>query len=170
MFKIKKGIYIMANNKVKTNVMRILDKEKIKYTAHEYDHSDGVIDGVGVANKLGQDVSCVFKTLVTKGNSKNYYVFVIPVAKELDLKKAAKSVNEKSVEMIHVKDILSVTGYIRGGCSPIGMKKKFTTVFDSSISSKETVMVSAGKIGYQIELSPEDLIKLANGTLADIAI
>ena len=108
----------------KTNVMRILEKAKINYTAHEYPHGKEAVDGVSVAKLLGQNPECVFKTLVTKGVSGGYFVFVVPVAEELDLKKAAKSVGEKSVEMIHVKDILKVTGYIRGGCSPIGMKKK----------------------------------------------
>ncbi len=163
-----KRCFKLAESKVKTNAMRMLDREKIKYTAHAYDHSDGVIDGVGVANKLGQDVNCVFKTLVTKGNGRNYYVFVIPVAKELDLKKAARAVGEKSVEMIHVKDIMGVTGYIRGGCSPVGMKKKYVTVYDKSINNIETVMVSAGKIGFQIELAPSELISVTDGAVADI--
>lgn len=152
----------------KTNVMRILDKAKITYKAHTYDHSDGAIDGASVAEKMGQNPEQVFKTLVTKGAGRDYYVFVVPVLKELDLKKAAKSVGEKHVEMIHVKDINKVTGYIRGGCSPIGMKKQFVTVFDKSAENIETIIVSAGKIGYQIELAPKDLIELVGAKTAEI--
>lgn len=152
----------------KTNVMRILDKAKITYKAHTYDHSDGAIDGAAVAEKMGQNPEQVFKTLVTKGTGRDYYVFVVPVLKELDLKRAAKSVGEKHVEMIHVKDINKVTGYIRGGCSPIGMKKQFVTVFDKSAENIETIIVSAGKIGYQIELAPKDLIELVGAKTAEI--
>lgn len=152
----------------KTNVMRILDKAKITYKAHTYDHSDGAIDGATVAEKMGQNPEQVFKTLVTKGAGRDYYVFVVPVLKELDLKRAAKSVGEKHVEMIHVKDINKVTGYIRGGCSPIGMKKQFVTVFDKSAENIETIIVSAGKIGYQIELAPKDLIELVGAKTAEI--
>ena len=152
----------------KTNVMRILDKAKITYKAHTYDHSDGAIDGAAVAEKMGQNPEQVFKTLVTKGAGRDYYVFVVPVLKELDLKKAAKSVSEKHVEMIHVKDINKVTGYIRGGCSPIGMKKQFVTVFDKSAENIETIIVSAGKIGYQIELAPKDLIEIVGAKTAEI--
>lgn len=152
----------------KTNVMRILDKAKITYKAHTYDHSDGAIDGAAVAEKMGQNPEQVFKTLVTKGAGRDYYVFVVPVLKELDLKKAAKAVGEKHVEMIHVKDINKVTGYIRGGCSPIGMKKQFTTVFDKSAENIETIIVSAGKIGYQIELAPRDLIEMVGAKTDEI--
>lgn len=152
----------------KTNVMRILDKAKITYKAHTYDNSDGAIDGAAVAEKMGQNPEQVFKTLVTKGVGRDYYVFVVPVLKELDLKRAAKSVGEKHVEMIHVKDINKVTGYIRGGCSPIGMKKQFVTVFDKSAENIETIIVSAGKIGYQIELAPKDLIELVGAKTAEI--
>ena len=152
----------------KTNVMRILDKAKITYKAHTYDHSDGAIDGAAVAEKMGQNPEQVFKTLVTKGAGRDYYVFVVPVLKELDLKRAAKSVGDKHVEMIHVKDINKVTGYIRGGCSPIGMKKQFVTVFDKSAENIETIIVSAGKIGYQIELAPKDLIELVGAKTAEI--
>ena len=152
----------------KTNVMRILDKAKITYKAHTYDHSDGAIDGAAVAEKMGQNPEQVFKTLVTKGAGRDYYVFVVPVLKELDLKKAAKAVGEKHVEMIHVKDINKVTGYIRGGCSPIGMKKQFVTVFDKSAENIETIIVSAGKIGYQIELAPKDLIEIVGAKTAEI--
>lgn len=144
----------------KTNVMRILDKAGISYKTYEYDASDGSIDGISVASKMGQPVEQVYKTLVTRGASGEHYVFIIPVAEELDLKAAAKSVNEKAVEMIKVADINKVTGYIRGGCSPIGMKKDFKTVLDSSCKANKTIIVSAGKIGHQIELSPEDLIRL----------
>ena len=152
----------------KTNVMRILDKAKITYKAHTYDHSDGAIDGAAVAEKMGQNPEQVFKTLVTKGAGRDYYVFVVPVLKELDLKRAAKSVGEKHVEMIHVKDINKVTGYIRGGCSPIGMKKQFVTVFDKSAENIETIIVSAGKIGYQIELAPKDLIEIVGAKTDEI--
>jgi len=148
----------MAN--FKTNAMRILDKAGIKYGTYTYDHSDGLIDGVSVAHKLGQPVEWVYKTLVTQGASREYYVFIIPVAEELDLKAAARAVGEKSVTMIKVADINKVTGYIRGGCSPIGMKKQYKTVLDSSCLQIERIIVSAGKIGHQVELYPRDLISL----------
>lgn len=151
--------------------MRILDREKVAYIPHFYEHEEGVaVDGVSVAEMLGQNPERVFKTLVTQGKSKNFFVFVIPVEKELDLKAAAAVVGEKSVEMIHVKDINKVTGYIRGGCSPIGMKKQFETVLDSSAESKETVMVSAGKIGTQVELSPTELIRIIKGKYGEITV
>mgnify|MGYP000665363217 CR=1 FL=1 len=122
--------------------MRILERAKVTYTAHEYPHEEGVaVDGVTVAASIGEDPACVYKTLVTQGNSKNYFVFVIPVAAELDLKAAARSVGEKSVAMIHVADINKVTGYVRGGCSPVGMKKQYTTVFDESVLSQPKVYV-----------------------------
>ena len=152
----------------KTNVMRILEQKKIRYSAHEYPHGEGAVDGVTVARMTGRDPACVFKTLVTRGASKEIYVFVIPVADELDLKKAAKAVGEKSVAMVHVSEINALTGYIRGGCSPIGMKKQYKTVFHSSILSQETVLVSAGKIGQQVELAPSDLIGLTRGCTANI--
>ena len=152
----------------KTNVMRILEKEKVSYVAHEYPHGKEAVDGVTVANLLGQNPECVFKTLVTKGNSGGYFVFVVPVEKELDLKKAAKSVGEKSVEMIPVKDIMKITGYVRGGCSPLGMKKQYKTTFHSSCLENDNIIVSAGKIGYQIDLEPEALIKLSNAQVCDI--
>ena len=157
-----------STDKEKTNVMRILDKAKIPYTGHTYDHDDGLIDGVNVAHKLGQNPDCVFKTLVTKSPANQPYVFVIPVAKELDLKKAAKAVGAKSVAMIHVSEINALTGYIRGGCSPVGMKKLFPTVFHESCLSCEHIMVSAGKIGWQVEVAPADLIALVRGKTADI--
>jgi len=145
----------------KTNVMRMLDKEKVPYTPHTYDHGDGAIDGASVAAKMGQDPARVFKTLVTQGAGKSYFVFVVPVLAELDLKKAAKSVGEKSVAMLHVADI-------RGGCSPLGMKKAYRTVFDRSALAGASIIVSGGRIGYQIELAPEELIRLARADTADI--
>lgn len=153
----------------KTNVMRILDKAKVPYTPHYYSHDDGLIDAVSVAAKLGQPVERVYKTLVTRGASKSFFVFVLPAAMELNLKAAAKAVGEKSIEMIHVSEINAVTGYIRGGCSPIGMKKAYRTTFDERILSFPTVMVSGGKIGTQVELSPYDLLKLTRGFTAAIA-
>ena len=159
----------MSKKEVKTNAMRILDREKVSYKTWFYEHEEGVaVDGISVAKQLSQDPERVFKTLVTQGKSKNFFVFVIPVEKELDLKSAAVSVGEKSVEMIHVKDINKVTGYIRGGCSPVGMKKQFVTVIDSSAESKETVMVSAGKIGAQVELSPNELLRITKGKYAAV--
>ena len=152
----------------KTNVMRILEKEKVDYVPHEYPHGKEAVDGVSVAALLGQDPARVFKTLVTRGDSGDYFVFVVPVECELDLKKCAKSVGEKSVEMIHVKDITRATGYVRGGCSPLGMKKLYVTTFHCTAESLPTIMVSAGKIGYQIELAPGDLVRLAQGHYADI--
>ena len=159
----------MAKDPAKTNVMRILDQAKIPYEYYFYDHEDGKIDGVSVAHKLGQNVEQVFKTLVTRGAGREFYVFVVPVAKELNLKAAAKSVGEKSVEMIHVDEINKITGYIRGGCSPIGMKKQFKTVIDSSCEQLPTIIMSAGKIGAQVELEPHALLTLISGTTADIA-
>lgn len=151
----------------KTNVMRLLDKEKVEYIAHEYPHGKEAVDGVTVANLLNQNPDYVFKTLVTKG-SKDYFVFVVPVADELDLKKCAKCVGEKSVEMIAVKDITKVTGYVRGGCSPLGMKKRYRTVFHKTASEIPRIIVSAGRIGYQIDLKPQELIRLTDGQCADI--
>lgn len=145
---------------VKTNGMRILEKAGIPYTAHHYKADDGKIDGLSVADKLGVLHEMVYKTLVTVAPSREFYVFVIPVAKELDLKAAAKAVGEKSLEMIHVADINKVTGYIRGGCSPVGMKKAYKTVIDASVRGLERFFVSAGKIGVQMEIAPEDLLKV----------
>ncbi|MFV0497752.1 MAG: Cys-tRNA(Pro) deacylase [Candidatus Fimivivens sp.] len=141
----------------KTNAQRMLEKEKLSYTGHTYDTQDGLLDGVSVADKVGMPVEKVFKTLVTRGASKNIFVFVVPVALELNLKAAAKAVGEKSVEMVHVKEIISLTGYVRGGCSPIGMKKQYTTVVDFSARAQETIVISAGRIGDQIELDPAHL-------------
>ena len=152
----------------KTNVMRVLEQHKIAYTAHEYPHGKEAVDGETVARLLGQDVRQVFKTLVARGKSGGYHVFVIPVAAELDLKKAAKAAGEKSVELVHVKELLGLTGYVRGGCSPVGMKKAFPTVFDASVQDIPTVIVSAGKIGYQIECAPADLLALVRATAAPI--
>lgn len=159
----------MAKGTAKTNAMRILDKEKISYHCHSYDNKDGAIDGVSVALKLGQDPAKVFKTLVTKGTSGEHYVFVIPVAKELRLKEAAKAVGEKSVEMIRVSDLPKVTGYIRGGCSPIGMKKQYPTVLDCSCEQLDKMIVSGGKIGFQIELEPSDLIRITGALTSPVA-
>lgn len=151
----------------KTNVMRILDKNKITYNSYSYVNTTA-ISGMEVATFLNQDPNHVFKTLVTIGHSKNYYVFVIPVNMELDLKKAARSVGEKNIEMIKSKDLLSITGYIHGGCSPIGMKKKFTTVINDTAILFDTIIFSAGKIGYQVELSLDSLSKVIDFKLDDL--
>ena len=154
----------------KTNVMRILEQKKIPYTPHSYPHGDEAVDGVTVAALTGLNPEQVYKTLVTRGASKQLYVFVIPVTGELDLKKAAKAVGEKSIAMIHVSEITPLTGYVRGGCSPIGMKKQFETVYHESCLSLETMAVSAGKIGAQVELAPGDLIKITRGKTADLIV
>ena len=151
----------------KTNVMRELDKLKISYKHYCYVDTDA-ISGIDVAHVLNQNPEQVFKTLVTVGKSKKYYVFMLPVDKELDLKKAAKSVGEKSVEMIKSKELLSLTGYIHGGCSPIGMKKFYTTTIDKSAENFDTIIFSAGKIGYQIQLGLENLSKIIKFNIADI--
>lgn len=158
----------MAKTKVKTNAMRILDSKKVKYNMLSYDVSDDHVDGISVANKIGRDVSEVYKTLVTQGTSKELYVYVIPVNENLDLKKAAKVAEEKKVEMIHVSDINKLTGYIRGGCSPVGMKKLYKTFINETGKDLENIIVSAGKIGYQIELNPFDLQKVINSKFEDI--
>lgn len=152
---------------IKTNAMRILEKKKIPYETMTYECEE-FVDALKIADQLGLPYEKVYKTLVTVGHSKNYFVFVIPIDQELDLKKAAKSVGEKSVAMIHVKDINSVTGYIRGGCTAVGMKKQYVTRIDSSAKALETMVVSGGKIGVQIELKPEDLREAANAEFADI--
>jgi len=157
----------MKKNNDKTNVMRILDQKKIEYKSHYYD-TEEAISGVEVAEMLGQNPDHVFKTLVTVGASKTNYVFVVPVAQELDLKKAAKAVGEKSIAMIKSKELLPLTGYIHGGCSPIGVKKQFTTTVHNTASSFNTIIFSAGKIGYQVELSLEELKKVIRITEADI--
>ncbi|WP_374721620.1 Cys-tRNA(Pro) deacylase [Peribacillus tepidiphilus] len=154
--------------KGKTNAMRILDSEKIPYEMMTYSPDDGKIDGVSVAQKIGREAGIVYKTLVAQGASKSYYVFVIPVEAELDLKKAAKAAGEKKMEMIPVKDIQKVTGYIRGGCSPVGMKKQFPTFIDEAARSLDTIIVSGGKIGVQIELKVEDLVKAIGAELMEL--
>ena len=167
----KKGTIVgkgAINNRLTNYFMTLLEKEGIPYLAHEYPHGKEAVDGVTVASLLGQDPGCVFKTLVTRGASGDYYVFVVPVAEELDLKKCARAVGEKSVEMIHVRDITRVTGYVRGGCSPLGMKKQYRTTFHLTAGELSNIVVSAGKIGYQIDLSPKDLIRLTNAQLCDI--
>ena len=154
---------------VKTNAMRILDRQKIPYQLNTYECGE-FIDGVTIADQLGQSYDMSFKTLVMIGKSRQYYVFALPVDKEVDMKKAAKAVGEKSVEMLPVKDINKVTGYIRGGCTPIGMKKQFPTVFHRSALDQETIFVSAGKIGYQVELEPAALIALVGASTADLTV
>ncbi|UAK15793.1 Cys-tRNA(Pro) deacylase [Sporolactobacillus terrae] len=158
----------MGKSKSKTNAMRLLDSEGIPYQVQLYTISDGLIDGVSVAKKVGEDPQFVFKTLVTQGHSGEFYVFVVPVAEALNLKKAATTVSEKKVEMIHVKDIQKHTGYVRGGCSPIGMKKQYRTVIDASARALDHIIVSGGKKGTQIILTVDDLIKAAHADLADI--
>ena len=153
--------------KEKTNVMRILDQKKINYNSYDYTETNAV-SGMEVATSLNEDPNKVFKTLVTVAKSKINYVFVVPVNKELDLKKAAKAVGEKSVEMIKSKELLPLTGYIHGGCSPIGMKKLFKTVIDKSATNFETFIFSGGKIGYQVEVTLDDLKKVINYSLEDI--
>ena len=153
----------------KTNVMRILDGKKIEYNHYNYLES-GAISGMDVAEALNENPDMVFKTLVTVGKSGNHYVFLLPVNKELDLKKAAKSVGEKNVEMIKSKDLLPLTGYIHGGCSPIGMKKFFKTVIHETASKFDKILFSGGKIGYQVEVSLQDLSKVIKYDLADIVV
>lgn len=157
----------MKQKEEKTNVMRLLEQKKLPYTAHVYSTQDG-IDGLSVAEKLGQEPEGVFKTLVTRGASGGCHVFVIPVASALDLKKAARAAGEKSVAMLPQKELLPLTGYVHGGCSPIGMKKPFPTVFHSTCMKRETICVSAGRIGVQIELRPADLIVFVGGSTADV--
>ena len=153
----------------KTNVMRLLEQKKVPYTPHQYAHSEGeAVDGATVAGLIGKDPAAVFKTLVTRGAAKANYVFVVPVLSELDLKKAAKTVGEKSIEMIHVKELTPLTGYVRGGCSPIGMKKRLKTVIDASAQDHAAILVSAGRIGYQVELAPDALVGLIGGRYADV--
>ena len=153
----------------KTNVMRVLEQKQIPYTAHTYP-ADGPIDGVSVAAYLGQDPQQVFKTLVTKAASGAYYVFDIPVEDSLDLKKAAKAVGEKSIAMIHQKELLPLTGYVHGGCSPVGMKKQFPTVFHETVILFDTICVSAGKIGAQVEVEPQALMDLIGAETADLIV
>ncbi len=152
---------------VKTNVMRVLDKEKIEYKMYDYVKS-GAVSGKEVAEELKLDPSHMFKTLVTVGKSNSYYVFLVPVDKELDLKKASNAVGEKSIAMIKSKDLLGLTGYVHGGCSPIGMKKFFVTTIDKSAGDLDRIIFNAGKIGYQVELKVEDLDKVIKYKLEDI--
>lgn len=154
----------------KTNVMRVLDQKKIPYTPHAYPVGDAAPDGVSVAKLLGQDRLAVFKTLVAKGASGGYYVFDIPVEATLDLKKAAKAVGEKSIAMLPARELLPLTGYVHGGCSPVGMKKRVPTVFHQSCLEHETVCVSAGKVGFQVEVNPAELIALVGAFTADLIV
>ena len=155
------------SKEAKTNALRMLDRAKINYAPHTYECGE-FIDGVHIAEMLGQAPEATFKTIVTVGKSGKYYVFVLPVDKELDLKKCARAAEEKSVEPVHVKDINAISGYIRGGVSPIGMKKQYKTTFHITAQDIPQIIVSAGKIGYQIDLKPVDLIRLTNGQCADI--
>ena len=155
----------------KTNVMRILEQKNIPYTPHTYPpDGDAAPDGLAVARSLGQDPETVFKTLVARGASKGIYVFEVPVAESLDLKKAARAVGEKSIELLHVAEINAVTGYIRGGCSPVGMKKQYPTVFHQTAMDYDTIYISAGKIGAQVELAPQALLDLLGASAADIVV
>ena len=154
---------------IKTNAIRIVETAKIDYVLHSYPCKEA-LDAVTVAGKIGAEIERVFKTLVTVGKSGSYYVFVVPGAEELDLKKAAQSVGEKSVSMIHVKDINKITGYIRGGCSPVGMKKNYVTVFDSTAENFDRIYVSAGKLGFQMEINPKELCALVNGSFQSITL
>lgn len=154
-------------NDNKTNAMRILDKNKVSYKVNTYE-CDEFIDGVHIADLLEQPYEITFKTLVTVGKTGKYYIFAIPIALELDMKKAAKAVGEKSVEMLHVKDINAVTGYIRGGCTPVGMKKQYTTVYHESMKNFDEVIISGGRLGTQIVISPDDLIKVTRASICDI--
>ena len=154
-------------NEEKTNVMRLLESKKIPYTAHSYD-PDPSLSGEDIARILGEDPDHVFKTLVTRGKTGRYYVFVIPVPRELDLKKAARAANEKSVAMILQRELLPLTGYVHGGCSPVGMKKPVPTFVHASAENAERIFVSAGKVGFQIELSPADLQSMIPFRFADL--
>ncbi|MEN6348905.1 MAG: Cys-tRNA(Pro) deacylase [Syntrophomonas sp.] len=156
----------MAN--IKTNAIRILENKNVAYNIITYDNTDGKIDGISVAHKINREPGVVFKTLVTQGNSRNIYVFVIPVIDELDLKKAAQAAAEKKIDMIPVKDILKWTGYIRGGCSPVGMKKTYKTFIDASAQDLEKIIVSAGKIGIQVELNVSDLAAVIAASFYDL--
>lgn len=159
----------MAKKETKTNAMRILESAGIPYQLHTYEVSDGRIDGKSVAEKCGEDPEQVFKTLVTEGSDHNHYVFVVPVENTLNLKACAKAVGVKSVAMIPQKELLKTTGYIHGGCSPIGMKKQFPTVFDETMILFDTILVSGGRVGTQVEVAPADLLKITGGKTGDIA-
>ncbi len=158
----------MKKNNEKTNVMRLLDQHKITYSSHYYYDTDAVA-GMEIVAVLGQDPDCVFKTLVTVGGSKTHYVFLVPVNRSLNLKKASRAVGEKSIEMIKSKELLPLTGYIHGGCSPIGMKKQFKTVIDISAQNFERIFFSGGRIGYQVELQLNDLRRILEFDLCDIS-
>ena len=158
----------MSKKTVKTNAMRILDTEKIDHKELSYPVSKDHVDGVSAAQALGKDPRTVYKTLVTQAGSSSYYVFVIPVAENLNLKKAARACGEKNIEMIHVKDLTAITGYVRGGCSPLGMKKAFPTVIDASARQYSEIYVSGGRIGTSIRLAPQDLARVVRATFADI--
>ena len=159
----------MAKDKDKTNVMRVLDSKKIEYKSHSYE-ADATLTGEQIAGILGEDVSLVFKTLVTVGKTGEHYVFVVPVAEELDLKKAAKAAGEKSIEMIKQKELLPLTGYVHGGCSPVGMKKQFKTFVHSSAEALDEMFVSAGRVGAQVELNVKDLQSVVRFEFADITV
>ena len=161
----------MAKKDEKTNVMRLLEQKGVPYTPHAYPHDgDSAPDGLTVARSLGQDPETVFKTLVARGASNALYVFDIPVGDSLDLKKAARAVGEKSIAMIHQKELLPLTGYIHGGCSPIGMKKQYPTVFHETAEILDTILVSAGRVGFQVELAPADLLELVGAATADLTV
>ena len=159
----------MSKKEVKTNAMRMLDRARVSYTYEEYE-CDDFTDGIQTADKLGYDHALVYKTLVTTGKTGNHYVFVIPIEAEIDFKKAAKVVGEKSLEMLHLKDLTKVTGYVRGGCTAIGMKKQYVTRLDQGAKEHETIIVSGGRIGSQVELSPDDLLKACRGEYGDIIV
>lgn len=157
----------MAKKEAKTNAVRILERNKVNYELINYE-CDEFIDGIHTAEASGASIEQSYKTLVMKGKSNNYYVFVIPIAEEVDLKAAARSVNEKSVEMIHVKDLTAITGYVRGGCSPLGMKKQFQTIIDSTAEKYDEIYISGGRIGTSIKLNPHDLAKVVRASFCDI--
>ena len=157
----------MSKKEVKTNAMRMLDRAKVSYTYEEYE-CDDFTDGIQTADKLGYGHKLVYKTLVTTGKTGNHYVFVIPIEAEIDFKKAAKVVGEKSLEMLHLKDLTKVTGYVRGGCSPLGMKKQFPTVVHESAASFDKIYISGGRVGTSITVNPDALLKVTRGQYADI--
>lgn len=152
----------------KTNAVRLLEQQKIQFDVLEYETGDGQVDGISVAEKIGHPVSRVFKTLVAKASAQKLFVFVIPVAEELDLKAAAKVVGEKKIEMLPVKELLGYTGYVRGGCSPVGMKKLYPTVIDATAREQGSIIISAGKIGMQVHVQIDDLLAVTKGQLAPI--
>lgn len=155
-------------NKIKTNALRTLDSKKIPHQVYSYEAPDGFLDGVSAAKAMGLEIGRVFKTLVTQGASREYYVCVIPVACELNLKKAAKHFGEKKIEMIHARDLTAVTGYIKGGCSPLGMKKQFATAIDRRAETYDNIVVSAGKVGLQMDVPVSALLTLTGAELADL--